>query len=331
MKVGLFLTNEHEAPADLAARLPDQLRLAAQAAEGGWDSIFTGQHFVTSGTQRLQPIPFLARLSAEVPGMTLGTGVHLWSLGNPVSMVEDFATLDVLTGGRVVAGLGLGYRQEEFDAFGVERRTRARRFERNLQIARGLWSGEAVTCDEPWCRLDGAVIGTAPVQKRLPVWIGGTSTAAVKRAGRLAEGWIVNPAAPASTLVDQAADYRRESEAAGNGPGWIAAFREIFCAPTQAQAEDLAMPYLERKYGTYAAWGQQDGHPDDQPLTGETADVANDRFIVGDPQTCREQLRAVRDTVGVDEFILRTDWPEMPAASAQSSLNLLIREVVPEL
>lgn len=330
MKVGLFLTNEHTAPADLAGRLDDQLRLAVQAAEGGWDGIFTGQHFVTSGTQRLQPIPFLARLSGEVPGLRLGTGVHLWSLGNPVAMAEEFATLDVLSGGRAVAGLGLGYRPEEFAAFGIDRATRVRRFERNLEIARELWSGASVTVDEPWCRLEDATIGTLPVQQPLPVWIGGTSGAAVRRAGRLADGWIVNPAAPADTLVDQAAEYRQVSADHGR-PGWIAAFREIYCAPTEAQAIEMAMPYLSKKYGVYERWGQEDGHPKGQSLTGDTADVAEGRFIVGDPEQCAAALRAFRDVVGVDEFILRTDWPDLPVESARSSLDLLIREVVPAL
>lgn len=331
MKTGLFLTNEHTAPADLSATLGDQLALAARVAEAGWHGIYTGQHFVTSGTQRLQPIPFLARLAAEAPGLKLGTGIHLWSLGNPVGMAEDFATLDVLSGGRVVAGLGLGYRPEEFAAFGIDRAQRVRRFERNLEIARELWSGGAVSCDEPWCRLEDATIGTRPVQDPLPVWIGGTSTAAVRRAGRLADGWIVNPAAPADTVVDQAALYRRTSAESGRGPGWIAAFREIFCAPTRAQAEESALPFLQKKYGVYDTWGQKDGHPSDQPLTGSAEQVGDGRFIIGTPEDCVAQLRAMADTVGVDEFILRTDWPDMPIESARSSLELLIREVVPSL
>ncbi|RKT31471.1 alkanesulfonate monooxygenase SsuD/methylene tetrahydromethanopterin reductase-like flavin-dependent oxidoreductase (luciferase family) [Microbacterium sp. AG1240] len=331
MKVGLFLTNEHSTPADMGAHLGDQLALARTAADAGWHSIFTGQHFVTEGTQRLQPLPFLARLSGEVPGMRLGTGIHLWTLGNPVAMAEEFATLDVLTGGRMIAGLGLGYRAEEFAAFGVDRASRARRFERNLEIARALWSGEPVTVDEPWCSLDGATIGTPPVQRPLPVWIGGTSNAAIRRAGRLSDGWILNPAAPAGTIAEQASLYRSTSQDSGRGDGWIAAFREVYCAPTTERARELALPFLEKKYGRYEAWGQQDGHPDGQALTGGADEVGAGRFIVGDPEHCRRELARFRDLVGVDEFLLRTDWPDMPAAAAMSSLELLTREVVPGL
>lgn len=331
MKTGLFLTNEHTAPADLASELGAQLRLAATAAEEGWDSLFTGQHFVTEGTQRLQPLPFLARLSGEVPGMTLGTGIHLWSLGNPVAMAEEFATLDVLTGGRMVAGLGLGYRAEEFAAFAVDPKKKVRRFERNLEIARELWAGGRVDADEEWCRLDGVTIGTPPVQQPLPVWIGGTGPAAVARAGRLADGWIINPAAPASTVVEQAVHYREASEASGRGRGHIAAFREIFCAATTRQAEELAMPFLHKKYGVYSAWGQEAGHPGQPSLTDSQAELAEGRFIIGNPEECLAQLSRFRDEVGVDEFILRTDWPGMPLESALSSLTLLSREVLPAL
>jgi len=331
MKIGLFLTNEHTAPANLSEHLASQFDLAGAAAAAGWDSIFTGQHFITEGTQRLQPIPFLARLAAEVPGMALGTGIYLWSLGNPVSMAEEFATLDVISGGRAVAGIGLGYRPEEFAAFGVDHPTRARRFERSLAIARELWSGAPVSADEDWCRLDGATIGTPPVNGNIPVWIGGTSDPAVRRAGRLAEGWIINPASPGGTISRQAELYRRTSEEHGNGRGWIAAFREVFCAPTDEQARELALPYLEKKYGVYSSWGQEKGHPDDQALTGDIDDVGAARFIVGGPEHCRAALDRFRNEVGVDEFILRTEWPDMPHESARASLDLLVREVVPAL
>lgn len=331
MRVGLFLTNEHTAPADLASKLPAQLALARTVAAAGWHSIFTGQHFVTEGTQRLQPLPFLARLAAEAPGMTLGTGIHLWSLGNPVAMAEEFATLDVITGGRTVAGLGLGYRPEEFAAFGVQKSSRARRFERNLDIARRLWSGKPVTVDEEWCRLDAATTATPAVRGDIPVWIGGTSDAAVRRAGRLSEGWILNPAAPRDTIVRQAGLYRSTSQEHGRGAGHIAAFREVFCAPTTQIAREQAMPYLRQKYGSYGKWGQQDGHPSDDGRAWEGDAIESHHFIVGDPEHCRTELSRFRDDVGVDEFILRTEWPDMPDRLALSSIDLLTREVVPAL
>ncbi|MEO9323294.1 LLM class flavin-dependent oxidoreductase [Nocardioides sp. C4-1] len=331
MRTGLFLTNEHTAPADLAARLPDQLRLASMAAEAGWSSVFTGQHYISEGTQRTQPIPFLARLSAEVPGLTLGTGIYLGAVAHPVSMAEDFASLDVLSGGHAVAGLGLGYRDEEFAAFGVERKQRVRRFERNLEIARDLWSGEPVDADEPWCRLEGATIGVLPVQDPLPVWIGGTGDAAVRRAALRGQGWIINPAAPAATLVDQAALYRSTSQKAGRGPGHVAAFREVFCAADDETARERALPYLAAKYGVYASWGQAAAHPGQQQLDGPTDQVAEGRFIVGGPETCRAALAELRDQLGVDELIVRTDWPELPPEHAVESLALLAAEVVPAL
>lgn len=328
MKVGLFLTNEHTAPADLAARLPEQLRLASIAAEAGWSSVFTGQHYISEGTQRTQPIPFLARLSAEVPGMRLGTGIYLGTIAHPVAMAEDFASLDVLSGGKAVVGLGLGYRDEEFAAFAVERKQRVRRFERNLEIARALWSGEPVDADEPWCKLEGATIGVLPVQDPLPVWIGGTGDAAVRRAALKGQGWIINPASPAGTLVEQAAAYRSISEEAGRGPGYVAAFREVFCAADDETARERALPYLSKKYGVYDKWGQAAAHPGQQSLVGPTDEVASGRFIVGSPETCRAALAELRDQLTVDELIVRTDWPDLPADHAAESLRLLADEVV---
>ncbi|MFD1714900.1 LLM class flavin-dependent oxidoreductase [Amnibacterium flavum] len=330
MKVGLFLTNEHPTGSDLSAAFDDQLWFAEAAASGGWESLFTGQHFVSSGTQRTQPIPFLARLAAAAPGLSLGTGIHLFSLGNPVAMAEDFASLDVVSGGRVIAGLGIGYRPEEFAAFGIDMTQRARRFERNLEIARELWSGRPVTVDEEWCRLDEAVIGTRPVQDPLPVWIGGTGPRAIERAGRLADGWIINPAADSGSLADLAPGYRSAALAAGR-PSHVAAFREVYCAATDELARETALPHLARKYAGYSSWGQERGHVSDQSLAGPVDEVGRDRFIVGSPETVLAGLRSFRDTIGVDEFILRTDWPGMPVGDSLRSMDLLAREVLPVL
>jgi alkanesulfonate monooxygenase SsuD/methylene tetrahydromethanopterin reductase-like flavin-dependent oxidoreductase (luciferase family) len=329
-KVGLFLTNQQPPGRDMRAALEEQIELAHIARDSGWDSVWTGHHFLSTLSQ-LQPVPFLARLAAETGEMELGIGILLLTVENPVAVAESIASLDVICGGRMVLGAGLGYRDVEFEAFAVEKGSRVRRFEANLDIVRRLWAGEEVSADLPWCRLDGARLTTLPLQRPgPPVWIGATGDKAVARAGRLADGWLVNPAAAVEEVERQRA-LLTAARPPGLAPPTVAAFKEIFCAEDRATAVRLAQPYLEEKYRAYESWGQAEGLTDTDTLSVAFEELRKSRFIVGSPEDCLAELRRWRDEIGVSHFMLRTDWAGMPIETTRHSLELLAREVVPSL
>src|SRR5262245_19525969 len=133
MKVGIFLTNQHPPGTDMIAALEGQLAMTRLARDRGWDAVATGQHFLSDGISQLQLVPFLARLAAEAGEMTGIAGVLLAGLHNPVEVAECMASLDVIWRGNFVFGVGLGYRDVEFDAFRVPRGQRVRRFEQCLE------------------------------------------------------------------------------------------------------------------------------------------------------------------------------------------------------
>ena len=98
MKVGLFLTNQQRRDADMVAALDEQIAMARLARDRGWDSLFSGQHYLNEGdNQQLQLVPFLARLIPEAGDMRVGIGVLLLNLHNPVYVAETVATLDVIS------------------------------------------------------------------------------------------------------------------------------------------------------------------------------------------------------------------------------------------
>src|SRR5580693_2707140 len=123
--------------ADRVAQLREQVRAAAQS---GIDSVWVLQHYL-GNMPTLQPLPLLSALAADAGDMFLGTNMFILPLRHPVGVAEEFATLDHLSGGRVIAGFGLGYRENEFASFGVGLDERVERFEESIQIVRGLWSG----------------------------------------------------------------------------------------------------------------------------------------------------------------------------------------------
>src|SRR6516165_6199822 len=107
----------------MIAALEGQYAMARLARDRGWDAVATGQHYLSEGVRQVQLVPFLARLAAEAGEMTGIAGVLLTTLHNPVEVAEAIASVDAIWRGNFVFGVGLGYRDVEFDAFGVPRGT----------------------------------------------------------------------------------------------------------------------------------------------------------------------------------------------------------------
>jgi alkanesulfonate monooxygenase SsuD/methylene tetrahydromethanopterin reductase-like flavin-dependent oxidoreductase (luciferase family) len=156
-------------------------------------------------------VPFLARLAAEAGEMTGVAGILLLALHNPVEVAECIASLDVIWGGNFVFGVGLGYREVEFDAFKVPRGQRLRRFEECLEIVKRLWTEDKVSVDTDVCTLTNVTLTCRPVQKpHPPIWFAANNDAAVRRAARLGDTWFVNPHATMASITRQMGLYRDE-------------------------------------------------------------------------------------------------------------------------
>src|ERR1035437_5991997 len=126
MQFGLMLTlsERYKSGADMARSLRDATHLVSLAREYGFDGIMSGEHILAYPHQRPAPIPALSYLSAVAEGMSVGTAVLLLPLHPPVQVAEDFAALDAMTNGRAILGVGMGYREEEFGAFGINPKER---------------------------------------------------------------------------------------------------------------------------------------------------------------------------------------------------------------
>ena len=108
MKTGLFVTNQQYLDTDMVSALDDQIAMVRMARDKGWDSVFTGQHYLNEGNnQQLQIVPFLTRLMPEAGEMTTGLGILLLGLHNPIYTAETVASLDVIARGNFVFGIGL--------------------------------------------------------------------------------------------------------------------------------------------------------------------------------------------------------------------------------
>ena len=334
MKVGLFITNQQHLDADMVGALEEQYAMVRCARDRGWDSLFTGQHYLNEGNnQQLQLVPFLARLQAEAGEMTLGLGILLLNLHNPVYVAETVASLDVICRGNFVFGVGLGYRKVEFDAFRVPKGERVRRFEECLEVVKRLWTGEEVSWEGDVCKLERVRMNIRPVQRpHPPIWVAANNDRAVERAARLGDSWFINPHSTTATIKRQMALYRAELERCKKPfPRELPCIKEVFCGRDRKAALERGGPYLLGKYKDYAKWGQDKAMPGKESFDRPFEELLRDRFVLGSPEECYEQLRPYWEELGVNHLVIRTHWAGMPLAAALESMRLISEELLPAL
>jgi len=330
-RFGIFLSAQHPAErsaSQIARDCCEQVRLAREL---GFDDVSAGQHFLSQPYQMLQLVPLLARIAADAGQMRVCSGIVLLTLLNPVEVAENAATLDAITDGRFVLGLGLGYRQVENDAFGLPAR-RLSIFEQKLDVVRRLLEGEVVSAEGHGFKLEGQQLGIRPVQSpRPPIWLAANNDKAVLRAARLADAWLLSPHTNLAELERQRGLYVAERERCGLAPAAeVPIIKELYVGADDASAMQAARPYLEGKYEAYVQWGQSEVMPPADTLRREFDELAGGgRFIVGSPETCALQVREHIERLGVTSLFFRFQWPGMPQELVLASMRRAAAEVFP--
>ena len=194
MKIGVQLNPQvsiAKSPESLMPTLIEQVRVADQS---GFHAFSMGEHYNIPALQRVHQIPALARLCAEVKHCEVGTAVMLLGLRHPVTVANELATLDVINNGRSFAAFGLGYRDEELNAFNLNKAQRFQRFVEGIEIIKKLWTEDHVSFYGKEFRIKDVTVDPKPLQKpRPPIWIAANSDLAVERAARIGDDWIIGP------------------------------------------------------------------------------------------------------------------------------------------
>jgi len=312
VKLGLVLQaswKNGRAPGD---RLDDLLAQMKAARDAGFDSIWLSQHFVGGPTPSFQTIPLMARVVPALGGMRLGSSIILLPMLNPVLLAEEMATLDWMVDGKLMLGVGLGYLDHEYQAMQTPKAQRVGRFAEAIAVMRKLWTGERVTHDGPYFPLNDIQISLKPKQAGgPPILIGAGVDAAVKRAARIGDGWLITFAADRQRAESQLALFRAARAEAGLPPAAEQSIgRECYVGETMAAALDDASGPVLGKYEGYrniATTGIGDGQ-----VAAQGSDFLKDRFLIGDEAFVRDEMQRYRDTLGVDLFRLRMEWDGLP-------------------
>lgn len=331
MKLGVFLMAQHPRTDDPVRRFRECLEQARLARDAGFNAVAAGHHYVSPPYQSLQNLPLLARLAGETGSMDLVLSIVLLALLNPVQVAEEVATLDIMSGGRVVFGIGLGYRDAEYEAFGVAKRDGVPRMLESLELVKRLWTEDGVTHEGRFFRLHGATCTIRPVQKPWPpIWIAANADAAVTRAARLGYAWFANPHAPLATIERQWRLYKDVAAQAGHAlPAERPIALECHVAPTREQAFDIARPFLGPKYAAYADWGQDKVLPGDESFRIGFEKLAHERFLLGTAEDVIEQIEARAKRLESNYVILRVSWPGMEHAKVMQVIERLGASVLP--
>jgi alkanesulfonate monooxygenase SsuD/methylene tetrahydromethanopterin reductase-like flavin-dependent oxidoreductase (luciferase family) len=188
MKVGLFINTQFPEGFNLTERVAEMVAQVRAVRDAGFASLWFPHHWLTHPMQMLQITPVMGYVAAHAQGMTIGPNILILPPLNPVHVAEEAATFDVLTGGNYILGVGLGYRQPEFDAFGIGLSERAPRFNESITLMRRLWTEERVNHKGRFYTVNDAGISVKPVRPGgPPLYIAGQADVSVRRAARIGD------------------------------------------------------------------------------------------------------------------------------------------------
>lgn len=256
------------------------------AEESGFESIWTVEHTVVPagyqstypyspdgrmpGTEDApipDPLIWLTWVAAHTSTIRLGTGILILPQRNPVVLAKEVATLDVMSGGRVELGIGVGWLEEEFDAIGVPFEGRGQRADDHVEALRALWTQEAASHTGPFVSFDRAISRPQPVQGSVPIVVGGHSEAAARRAGRLGDGFFPGKgdhrrlAELITIMRESAAEHGRDPDAievtsGGNGALGSRALDEVKALQDLGVSRVIIPPLAFDPEGQKRAFGE---------------------------------------------------------------------------
>jgi alkanesulfonate monooxygenase SsuD/methylene tetrahydromethanopterin reductase-like flavin-dependent oxidoreductase (luciferase family) len=316
---------------DLYAETLDFIR-AAEAL--GIDEVWLSEHhFADDGTCPAL-LPVAAAIAASTSRIRIGTKVMLLPFHHPVRLAEDAAVVDILSNGRLDLGLAAGYRPAEFAGFGIPRSERAARMDEGLSILKNALSGETFEHHGRFYDLGPLTIVPAPLQRPIPLWLGGRSAAALRRAAE--NGCHLQLA---DFILEHAIrDYHQYQDAlrtVGADPTRyaVAAVATAFLDEDRERAWHIAGEHLLYQQNLYQQWFTEGSdRPSDryQPMQ-KISELKRGSYLIGDPDDVLQQLRDYHRQVPFTHISIWMLLPGMRLGPALRSLELFCRRVLPAL
>jgi probable F420-dependent oxidoreductase len=320
MKLGLSLCPE-------VGRFSDMWEQARVAEQLGYDSVWLPEHHLMAGYIPA-PLLGLASIASITERVQLGTDVLIAPFYSPVRLAEDIAVLDDMSGGRFVAGVALGYRREEFAALGVPYTQRGLRMTETLSALRRLLESESASFHGAHVSFEEVTIFPRPRQP-IPIWVGGWSETAVRRAAEVGDAWFPGPTATVENVAAALAVYDRALAEQGKERGELPIFRELWVAETP-RALKSGVELLKQMYvDDYLSWRHSNVGVggDEDPWEG----LQRDRFIVGSADDVAAGVLRLVDELGATHLIARMHFHGSHQRDVLTAMTLFAEKVAPHV
>jgi probable F420-dependent oxidoreductase len=312
----------------------DAIELVQLVENVGLDSAWVSEHHFAADGYLPSLLPLLASFATVTDRIELGTGVVLAPFHNPIRLAEDFAVVDQISNGRTICGLGIGWRDEEFREFGIAMKTRVGRLQETTEILRLAWTRERFDYKGRHYSYEGVCVTPKPARVP-PILIGGYADEAIRRAGRIGDGYI-SSRAEAGRVTEAFALAAQERRSAGKD-GSIATGVLVNGYVTNDPKRDWPMVRdgIGHQLGVYSGWRASTDipgvpleimPPDDDTIRKTTA--------FGRPDDAAAKLKPFVDALAAyDEshLVVRLHYPGMGAEDAARAIELFAREVAPAL
>ncbi|NIO10409.1 MAG: LLM class flavin-dependent oxidoreductase [Deltaproteobacteria bacterium] len=295
MEFGLYLRSFlTDRSRSLHEQIDDVVEICHVVRDCGFAGVAMPQHWVSHPTIWPQPFQMLARLAPETGSMRLLTGILLLPLHNPLQVAEDAATLDHVSKGRFVLGVGLGYRDTELEAVGATRKDRVPRLTESIRLMKELWTGEEIDFEGKYWTVHKAKMGFVSLQKpHPPIWMACQSEGAVRRAARIANACYLAPQIGFNDLDKLISIYRDERARTNQDQGRITISRGVSFASSRQAAIQEAQEAAESSYRTYRTWNMQENAM--VKINIDADSQVGDWAVAGGPDDCVEGFRRLAD------------------------------------
>jgi alkanesulfonate monooxygenase SsuD/methylene tetrahydromethanopterin reductase-like flavin-dependent oxidoreductase (luciferase family) len=305
----------------------EMFRQAERAEELGFDSLWLTEHHFTDDGYLPAMIPMASALAARTTRVTIGTYVLLAPFHHPVKLAEETAVTDVIANGRLRLGLGLGYRQEEFDGFEIARTERLGRTLETIDILRRAWTGERFDFAGKYFNFRGVRVLPRPISQPHPeiLW-GGATTKAIQRAARLDLGFACVGGRREIGI------YHEALKQLGKNPAQysVVASRVVYIAASEEQAWTEAGPAMMYQAELYARWiAAGYGSDPNRAFIRPDPERLKRSAILGPIDHVRRRLEEVIADTPLTEFIVCTQLPGLDPAKAYRSLEVFGKEILP--
>ncbi len=336
MKLTLFINAEHGRNESKSQRLNEHAEQVRLARDLGFDGVTIGNHLSYGTTAWFPPLETLFYLAPHAEGMSLGTCMLLLPLYDPRHVAEQIALLDAATDGRAILGASPGWTKDEFEVMELDHGRRISRYKESVEIIRRLFTEDEVSFEGKHFKLSNATLALKPTRRpRPPMWFGGSVDKAIARAAQLAEpevgdSWVASSHLKRNVLIKQSKIFRQGLIDQGKPlPADFPMLRNIVVAPDRETAIRDAGPAIAASYKVFGGLGLAADSSGEQSSQPEFDKLINDRFIIGAPEQCAEELAGLMQETGCNRLVTRIQWLSMDHRHVIRTLELIGDKVAP--